>query len=54
MVPSKPSTSGNPTPNALLERIHQFKGDLVRTYNITKIYVEKYDLWTGILDLALF
>ena len=40
--------------NAILERIHQVLGNLVRTFNISHTYVEKYDLWTGILAAAEF
>ena len=31
----KPSTSGHPKSNAILERIHQVLKNLVRTYNIS-------------------
>ena len=31
---AKPSTSGNPMPNAILERIHQVLGNPVHTFNI--------------------
>ena len=52
---SKPSTSGNPMPNALLESIHQVLGKLVQTFNIyTQTYVDIDDLWTGILSAAAF
>ena len=51
----KPSTSGNPVSNALLERIHQVLGNIVWTFNIsTQTYVDKNDLWTGILAAAAF
>ena len=35
-ITPKPSTLGNPTSNAILERIYHVLGNLVRTYNITK------------------
>ena len=38
-ITDKSSTSGNPTSNAILERIHQVPGNLVRTCNITQTYV---------------
>ena len=54
-ITTKTSTSGNPTSNALLERIHQVLGNLVRTFNIsTQTYVNKYEPWTGILSAAEF
>ena len=41
--------------NAVLERIHQVLGNLVRTFNIsTQTYVDEYDPWTGILAAAEF
>ena len=40
--------------NAILERIHQVLGNLVRTFNIQQKYVDKNDPWTGILDAAAF
>ena len=47
------STSGNPTSNAILERICRVIGNLVRTYNIKETYVDKDDPWSGILSAAL-
>ena len=49
---AKPSTSGNPISNAVLERIHQVLVNLVCTCNITHHYVDKYDPCTGILDTS--
>ena len=41
--------------NAVLERINQVLGNLVRTFNIsTQPYVEKNDPWMGILSAAAF
>ena len=40
--------------NAILEWIHQVLGNLVRTCNITQTYVDKYDLWLGILAAVYF
>ena len=48
-ITSKPITLGNPTLNAILERIHQVLGKLVRTCNITQTYDDKYDPWLRIL-----
>ena len=45
---------GNPTSNAILERIHQVLGNLERTFNITETYADKYDPWSGILAAAEF
>ena len=40
--------------NSVLERIHKVRVNLVRTCNITQSYVEKDDLWLGILAAAEF
>ena len=53
-ITAKPSTLENPTSDVILERIHQVLGNLVRTCNITKTYVDKYDLWSGILAASEF
>ena len=53
-ITDKPSTSGNPIPNTILEQIHQVLGNLVRTFNIQQTYVDENDLWTGILAAAAF
>ena len=42
-ITAKPSTLVNPMSNAILERIHQVLGNLVRTYNIYQTYVDKDD-----------
>ena len=52
---SKPSTLVNPMSNAVLERIQQVLGNLVRTLNIyTQTYVDKNYPWTGILSASAF
>ena len=53
-ITAKPITSGNPTSNVILERIHQVLGSLVRTCNITRTYVDKDDPWPLILAAAEF
>ena len=37
-----------------MEQIFQILENLVRTCNITKTYVDKYDPWSGILAAAAF
>ena len=53
-ITSKPSILGNPTSNAILERIRQVLGNLVQIFNITETYVGKDDPWLVILDAASF
>ena len=40
--------------NAILERIHQVLGNLVRNFNVQQTYVDENDPWTGILAAAAF
>ena len=40
--------------NVILERIHQVIGNLVRTFNLQKTYVDKNYPWTGILTAVAF
>ena len=41
-ITAKTNNPGNPISNAVLERIHQVLGNLVRTFNIyTETYVEE-------------
>ena len=53
-ITAKPSTLLNPISNAVLERIHQVLGKLVRTFNIYQTQVDKNDPWTGILSATAF
>ena len=53
-ITAKPSTLGNPTSNAILERINQVLGNLVRNFNTQQTYVDENDPWTGILAAAAF
>ena len=40
--------------NSVLERIQQVLGNLVRTFNIYQVYVDKNYPWTGIIAAAEF
>ena len=53
-ITAKPSTLGNPMSNAVFERIHQVIENIVRTFNIYQTYVDKDELWSGILYAAAF
>ena len=48
-ITTKLSASGNPTSNAILERVHQVLGNIVRSFNIIETYVDKYYPLLGIL-----
>ena len=53
-IVSEPSTSGNSISNAILEQIHQVLGNLVRTCNISRTYVDKDNPCLVILYVAAF
>ena len=53
-ITAKLSTLGNPMSNAILERINQVLGNLMRTLNVQQTYVEKNDPLIGILVAAAF
>ena len=53
-ITSNPSTSENPTSNAILERVHKVLGRLVRNFNIKETYVDEDDPWSGISGAAEF
>ena len=40
--------------NIVLEQIHQVIGNIVRTYNINKSYVDEDDPWLVILTATYF
>ena len=54
-ITAKPITFVNPMPNAILERIHQILGNLLRIFNIsTQACVDKNNSWTVILSAEAF
>ena len=50
----KPSTLGNPTFNAILDRTHQVLWNLVCNFNITQTYVDEDVPWSFMLSTASF
>ena len=51
---TKKASSGNPQANATIHRIYQVLGNLVRTYNLDRIYVDDADPCIGILVATAF
>ena len=49
-----PSSSGNIQANAIIERIHQILGNLIRSFNLHNTYVDDADPWMGILAATAF
>jgi len=51
-ITKKPITARNPQANAIIERIHQTIGNIIRTFNIEE--VDEADPWSGILAATMF
>ena len=48
----KPITTRNPQSNAIIKRIHQTIGNIIRTFDVSNIV--KNDSWSGILATTMF
>ena len=48
----KPITTRNPHTNAIIERIHQTIGNIIRTFEVSKSV--NNDPWSGILAAPIF
>lgn len=48
----KPITTKNPQADAIIERIHQTIGNIIRTFNVQAM--DSDDPWTGILAATMF
>jgi hypothetical protein len=48
----KPFTTRNPQANAIIERVHQTIGNIIRTFNVQSM--DSDDPWTGMLAAAMF
>ena len=51
-IKKKPITTRNPQANAIVERIHQVLGNMLRTFNLEE--KEEEDPWKGILSAVAF
>ena len=47
-------TVRNPQANAIVERIHQVIGNIIRTFNLESNYLDNDDPWRGILAATAF
>ena len=50
----KPITSRNPQANAILERVHQTIGNILRTFKVQNIVLDDKNPWDGILTSTMF
>ena len=53
-IKNKPITTRNPQANAVVERIHQVLGNMVRSFQLEDQYLDTEDPWKGILSVAAF
>ncbi len=51
-IEAKPSSKRNPQSNAILERIHQTIGNMLRTFEVENQPIDELDPWSGILSAA--
>jgi transposase InsO family protein len=49
-IEAKPSSKRNPQSNAILERIHQTIGNMIRTFEMQNQEIDESDPWSGILS----
>ena len=53
-VKAKPITVRNPQANAIVERVHQVIGNIIRTFELESNYMDDDDPWKGILSATAF
>jgi hypothetical protein len=53
-VKKKPITTRNPQANAIVERVHQTIGNIIRTFELNENYLDEDDPWKGILAATAF
>jgi transposase InsO family protein len=53
-VKTKPITVRNPQANAIVERVHQVIGNIIRTFELEKNYMDEADPWKGVLSATAF
>jgi hypothetical protein len=51
---AKPITVRNPQANAIVERVHQVIGNIIRTFELESNYLDEDDPWKGILSATAF
>ena len=49
-VQPKPITVRNPQANAIVERVHQVIGNIIRTFELEHNYMDDDNPWKGILS----
>ena len=52
-IKKKPITTRNPQANAIIKRVHQTIGNILRTLHIQESQLDKDDPWGGILEATM-
>jgi transposase InsO family protein len=53
-VTTKVISVRNPQANSIIERVHQVLGNMIRTFELEKNYIDEDDPWSGIFSAAAF
>ena len=53
-IKPKVITTRNPQANAIIERVHQTIGNVLRTFNVNETVLDTNDPWSGILSATAF
>jgi len=53
-ITRKPITTRNPQANAIIERVHQVIGNIIRTFELQDNYLDEENPWKGILSATAF
>jgi hypothetical protein len=53
-VKKKPITTRNPQADAIVKRVHQTTGNIIRTFELHDNYLDDDDSWKGILAATAF
>lgn len=53
-IKGKPITVRNPQANAIVERVHQVIGNIIRTFELETSYLDEENPWKGILSATAF
>jgi hypothetical protein len=53
-IKGKPITFRNPQANAIVERVHQVIGNIIRTFDLESNYLDEDNPWKGILSATAF
>ena len=53
-ITCKPITTRNPQANAIIERVHQVIGNIIRTFELQENYLDEKNPWKGILSATAF